>query len=101
MDFYAQKIWGVSSPSSVSMLGNVPQILPQMGELTHPPLETLDLRSTMEVYPPSIPHPLSWSRPLGVKQVARPNVGYCRQLVDFEKTSTGWGDLMVGSWLGE
>ena len=24
--------------------GNVPQILPQMGELTHPPLETLDLR---------------------------------------------------------
>lgn len=35
----------------------------------------------MEVYPP---------------QVARPNVGYCRQLVDFEKTSTGWG----GWWLG-
>ena len=41
----------------------------------------------------------SWSRPLGVKQVARPNVGYCRQLVDFEKTSTGWGDLVVW-WLG-
>ena len=37
-----------------------------------------------------------WSRPLGL-QVARPNVGYCRQLVDFEKTSTGWA-AWLGAW---
>ena len=59
----------------------------------------------MEVYTPPQFH-LPPTNPklesaIGVKQVARPNVGYCRQLVDFEKTSTGWGGLVVGSWLGE
>ena len=65
-------------------------LLKKIGELTQQTLETLDLGWTMEETSPR--------RPLGL-QVARPNVGYCRQLVDFEKTSTGWA-AWLGAWIG-